>query len=307
MKAVMYHYVRPVDANMPFFKALHIDDFKKQLDYFEQEFGIATYEDMLEVKNGKLLDKIILTFDDAISDHYEYVFPELKKRGITGVFYIPTQPYLNNKMLDVHKVHLILGSIESKIVLEKLNSYISYGMLQHTNEFEEKTYNYQTNDECTLQVKRILNYFLSYQYRTKIIDMLFLELLGEQSDYCASFYMNTAQLKELSDNAMIIGSHSISHPVFSRLSKDLQRVEIEDSFNFLSELGVINDFKTFCYPYGGDHSFNQDTVDLLNESNVDFSFSVDPCDIKTLDLNKIQTLSRYDCNHFKYGQCRTVL
>ena len=54
MKAVMYHYVRDTNEDQPYFKSLHVDDFIKQLDYFDEKFGIATYEDVLKVKSGIL-------------------------------------------------------------------------------------------------------------------------------------------------------------------------------------------------------------------------------------------------------------
>lgn len=305
MKAVMYHYVRKVNKGLPYFKALHIEDFIKQLDYFEENFGIATYEDVLKVKNGTPIDKILLTFDDGVIDHYQFVYPELKKRGKVGLFYIPTQPYIENKMLDVHKTHLILGAINPKRVLKKLEALITSEMLEHKEEFEVNTYINQTNDQCTLRVKRILNYFILYKYRTEIIDRLFCELLGKQVDYCSSYYMKKEQIKELVDNGMIVGSHSISHPVFSRLNEEEQRKEIFESFQFLDEVCGTQQIRTFCYPYGGKHTFNDTTINLLNEINNDFSFSVEPQDIQTVDLhiNK-QALPRYDCNFFKHGQCR---
>jgi peptidoglycan/xylan/chitin deacetylase (PgdA/CDA1 family) len=305
MKAVMYHYVREFDKEQPYFKALHIEDFIKQLDYLEQEFGIATYNDILKVKNGIPVDKVLLTFDDGVIDHYKFVFPELKKRGKTGIFYVPTLPYAENKMLDVHKTHLILGTVDAAVVLKTLEALITSNMLEHTEEFDNKTYVHQTNDECTLRVKRILNYFLSYNYRTEVIDKLFSELLGHQEEYCSSYYMNKDQIRELVDNNMIVGSHSISHPVFSRLNEKEQRKEIVESFLLLNQICGEQKIKTFCYPYGGAHSFNSLTVNILNEIENDFSFSVEPKDISPMDLryNK-QDLPRYDCNFFKYGQCR---
>ncbi|MGK4569285.1 hypothetical protein [Flavobacterium sp. 3HN19-14] len=45
MKAVMYHYVRPFDPEMPYFKNLDIEDFEKQLDFFEAEFGFVSKAD----------------------------------------------------------------------------------------------------------------------------------------------------------------------------------------------------------------------------------------------------------------------
>lgn len=305
MKAVMYHYVRAINEEQPNFKSLHVDDFRKQLDYFEEKFGIATYEDVLKVKSGIPVDKVLLTFDDGVIDHYQYVFPELKKRGKVGIFYVPTLPYVENKMLDVHKTHLILGAINASVVLRTLEGLITNDMIEHRDEFENKTYVHQSNDQCTLRVKRILNYFLSYDYRTEVIDKLFTELLGDQADYCSSYYMNKDQIRELVDKGMIVGSHSISHPVFSRLNEIEQRREIEESFQLLDEICGSQQIKTFCYPYGGKHSFNDTTVNILDEIKNDFSFSVEPMDISQSDLiESKQALPRYDCNFFKYGQCR---
>ena len=41
MKAVMYHYVRPFDKAYPYFKNLHFDDFKLQLDYFKKILDLS--------------------------------------------------------------------------------------------------------------------------------------------------------------------------------------------------------------------------------------------------------------------------
>ena len=39
-------------------------------------------------------------------------------------------------------------------------------------EFKNKTYIYQSNDEGVTQFKQLLNYFIDYNYRTKVIDTL---------------------------------------------------------------------------------------------------------------------------------------
>lgn len=47
MKAIMYHYVRPYNPNLPKLKHLHIDDFCKQLDYFQENYGFIEKEEFL--------------------------------------------------------------------------------------------------------------------------------------------------------------------------------------------------------------------------------------------------------------------
>ena len=45
MKAIMYHYVREFNKNLPNFRFLHINDFKKQLDFFEKKYGFVSKDE----------------------------------------------------------------------------------------------------------------------------------------------------------------------------------------------------------------------------------------------------------------------
>ena len=101
MKAIMYHYVRQYDPRLPHFRYLDVRNFAKQLDHFEKKYGFVTKDEFRKAINDKTLGdakgKILLTFDDAMSFHYEFVFKELKKRKLWGIFYVPSQPYKNEK------------------------------------------------------------------------------------------------------------------------------------------------------------------------------------------------------------------
>ena len=101
---------------------------------------------------------------------------------------------------------------------------------------------------------------------------------------------------------MIFGSHTVTHPVMSKLSKSAQEQEIRASFEFLNTLN-ITDQKTYCHPYGGFHSFDENTVKILDEQNVAYAFNVDYREITQQDhqSNK-QSLPRYDCNLFEHGK-----
>ena len=96
-------------------------------------------------------------------------------------------------------------------------------------------------------------------------------------------------------NNMIIGSHTYDHPVMSRLNIDDQKFQIEQSFKFLEKLLPTPKIKTFCYPYGGFHSFNQNTEQILEDNGCIFSFNVEQVDIEISDiLNKPHALPMYD-------------
>lgn len=310
----MYHYVRPYDERLSNLKHLHIDDFCKQLDYFQENFGFVNKQDFLSyfkaddnmLKKSQIDNGVILTFDDGLSCHYDYVYPELKKRGLWGIFYVPTEVYQTNKVLDVHRTHILLASCNDKDIFDVLKQKITDDILVDANhsEFQRETYKMQIDSDYTKMVKRILNYYIDYQFREKILDELIDEF--ELQDLCQvnKFYVNDQQMQKMKDGGMIIGSHSVSHPVMSKLSFDEQKIEIQQSFARLNDYIDVSS-KTFCYPYGGKHSYTDETVQILNQEQCIFSFDVNSRDIAIQDIvNCPQTLPRYDCNEFPYGQVR---
>jgi len=59
--------------------------------------------------SGEPSSGVILTFDDGLSDHYEYVFPILNELNQWGTFYISTSPFHNKKLIDIHRIHMLVG------------------------------------------------------------------------------------------------------------------------------------------------------------------------------------------------------
>lgn len=302
----MYHYVREYNSRLPFFRFLDVRNFEKQLDYFEEKYGFVSKTEWLQALNRKSLGsakgKVILTFDDAMSCHYDYVFQVLKKRSLWGIFYVPTQPYQKEKILDVHRIHLLCGAFEGQELLITLNLLLDDTMIpdKKRKEFRELTYTRQENFEGVSDFKRILNYFVSYNHREALIDAV-AEKLGFIFSV-SNFYVPLNKLKEMQLSGCLIGSHTVSHPVMSKLDEFDQKAEINNSFDFLCS-HFNDDVRTYCHPYGGFHSFNKTTITNLETSSVAFSFNVESREICDADLTKsVQFLPRYDCNEFLFGK-----
>ena len=305
MKAIMYHYVCEYDEKFPNFRFLDIQNFRKQLDFFALEYGFVTHEEWTEfVQTGAMplkSSKILLTFDDALKCHYDYVFPELVKRGLWAIFYVPTRPYSSNKALDVHKIHLLCGAFDGSRLLELALRLVNEDMVTPSkrDEFKDQTYTHQVNYEGVSEFKRIFNYYISYAHREDVIDKIASEL-GHQFDN-DDIYVPLEALSKMHDKGMIIGSHTHSHPVMSNLGLDKQREELQASFSMVDKI-TKESFRSYCHPYGGFHSFNNDTVHLLKQLNVIYSFNVEARDITANDFKSSKHhLPRYDCNLFKYG------
>ena len=111
-KTVMYHYVRPInDSIFPKIKGLELEDFKKQINFLVKNYSFLNINQILKkIYENKDIptNSIILTFDDGFKDHYDYVFPVLKKLDAAAplphVVYVPGIQNLAPYELYVAKV-----------------------------------------------------------------------------------------------------------------------------------------------------------------------------------------------------------
>jgi len=297
MNIIMYHYVRPYSKSFPFFKNLDLMNFSKQLDYFEKNYGFLSKEDYQEsIKTGVSKKGVVLTFDDGFKDHYEHVLPELNKRRLWGIFYIPTAQYLNNKLLGVHRVHFLKGKYGSsfilKEVLKRTKDYMINPIL--IEQFSNTTYHFFEREEDEKKLQLLLNYYIDYDFRDKILDSLMIDLFDE-SELFKKTYLNKDEIIKLHEYGNIIGPHTVNHKVLSRLSYDEQYFEINESSKFLYSMIDVK-YKTFCYPYGYKSSYNDSTKQILKGLGFDDACIFDN-KLKNEKINKYE-LSRIDCNQF---------
>src|SRR6478672_5629699 len=88
---VMYHYIRDLKhSRYPQIKGLDIALFTEQILYMKKNYHFINMEMLIHaIDNNEALPKksILLTFDDAYIEHFQYVFPILDKYKIQGCFF----------------------------------------------------------------------------------------------------------------------------------------------------------------------------------------------------------------------------
>jgi hypothetical protein len=169
-------------------------------------------------------------------------------------------------------------------------------MLDHglIDEFDKEIYTHSSYEEDEKQLRRLLNYYVSYKYRDSVLDKLMKKFFNEDELF-KNVYLSIDEIKELILDGNIVGSHTVSHKVLSRLSYQKQLDEVRGSFDFLDSI-MKQDYKSFCYPYGYSSSYNNDTLKILDGLNID-----DACVFNNqMQDNKVKKyeLSRIDCNQF---------
>ena len=300
---VMYHYIRDLqNSRFPGIKGLDYQLFIEQIEYLKKYYHFVTMEEVIySINYGEKLPHkaVLLTFDDAYTDHYLNVFPILDKNNIQGSFYIPAKAILEHTVLDVNKIHFILAS-ETDIF--KIIKDMRLLLDQYTNEYQLNTFEYyykklaqpsRYDTKDVIFVKRLLQVELAEELRNKIVDELFVKYVGmSESAFSQELYMDKEQLMTMQRHGMHIGCHGFNHYWWNRLSRQDLEKEIDLSLQFLNGIGTDMNNWTACYPYG---AHDEKTVKVLYEKGCKLAVTTE-VDIANTKNNNRLLLPRLDTN-----------
>jgi len=301
---IMYHYVRNIKkSDYPNLNGLEFSDFKKQILFFKKNFNLLSNDQFIEIINSKKLPKkksILLTFDDGYLDHYQYVYPFLKKHNLSANFYPSIMCIKNKKVLDVNKVHFILEKEKNK---EKILSLIFLYLKKYLNKTPEQIKINKINltsrydDKKTILIKRLLQNHIPLPFREKIVNKLFGDIVNiSEKEFSEKLYMNKKHIQELYKNNFTIGSHGYNHYWWGKLNEDEQEIEIKKSINYLKKIKVFDKNFSVCFPYG---SYNLQTLNLLNKYKIKFALTTKVGKVNNKNLANVFELPRFDTNDFK--------
>ena len=303
-KIIMYHYVRPIkNSEYSEIKGLEIDQFQNQIEFFRKNFHFGDSHilfDSIESGNIENNDLVFLTFDDGLKDHYNYVFPILKKEKIQGLFFPPAKPIEENIVLDVHKIHFILASVKDKKILvndifERIHKFRKNWEIEEPEKLWKRLANPNRFDSGeVIFLKRILQRELPKNVRETITQELFDKYVTtDEAEFAKKLYLSLEEIKEMSDEGMYFGSHSYSHEWLAYLDPENLDKEIKKSWNFCKKINSDKQ-QIMCYPYG---NHNSNVIEKLLEYNFKAGLTTDVGDA-ILNNENAFNLRRYDTNDF---------
>jgi peptidoglycan/xylan/chitin deacetylase (PgdA/CDA1 family) len=273
----MYHYVRDSDATpFPEIRALPPALFEQQLDWLQQCYRLVSIDELEAAIAGAapLPDNAaLLTFDDGFVDHYATAFPILRRRGVSGVFFMAGLPYeAAPRVLGVHKTHFLLarlGAAEfSAAVRRECELAAAATGRRGGSVFGDDRWDYA--DERA--VKDLLNHQLPIAESDRVLDVLFHQHLGSEAAFARDLYLSEAMVAEMAAGGMAFGYHTRSHRMLSRLSAEEQLSELGDGVTWIRELAGQRRVP-FCYPWGGPKTYNADTRRILTECGYSVAFN----------------------------------
>ena len=254
-----YHRVGNA-ANSPFDRELWSADaeaFDAQIAMLARHFDVISPGDF-ETAASRRGRHVLVTFDDGYLDNYQVAYPILRSHGVPATFFIATG-FIDRPSLPWWDeiAWLVRGSTRARI---ELRPWFDEPLALATHR--------------EVQIHAVLAKYKSLQASEAAAMLAALRTASGllPPDTIAEHWMDWDMIREMADNGMTIGGHTVDHPVLSRLSKERQRQEIEGcAARILAETGRPMEY--FAYPVGSPWAFNDDTRDCLEAAGVRRAFS----------------------------------
>jgi peptidoglycan/xylan/chitin deacetylase (PgdA/CDA1 family) len=239
--------------------------FVKQMKWLKANFDLFSEADLLEhLAGNKPLKRrtVMITFDDGYIDNYTIAFPILKEMGIPATYFIPYS------QID-----------RSSLAWWDLLAYFAKHATAKTVTIKGQTFDLTTEEGINNAV-----IYLCWEYKTlpnaqakEFLKRMHHEMgleksLQEITELSHEEFMTWEQVKEVSDNGVTIGSHTMSHQILSNQTPEDQYSELADSKRLLEEkLG--QKIQTLAYPVGKAYHFTEETKALTDKAGYKAAFS----------------------------------
>ena len=279
LHVIAYHYVRDLErSRFPRLKAMASSDFRGQVEYLRTRCEMATLESTMAFVAGTYTpgrDLCLLTFDDGVSEHHDDVFPYLAERGIEGVFFLISS-CLDGQVAPVHQNHFLMAELGFEEYQRRFLAALSWrNALPAVNTRRaQATYRWDTPEVAAF--KYLLNFVLAEQSRNAVLDELFAGCLGESASFARDLYLSWSEAATMQRNGMVVGGHTATHPVLSRLTPEHQRLELATSTARIQGQLDAQPLWPFSYPFGKPHAFDSVTIGLLQELGFCCAFTTVP-------------------------------
>jgi peptidoglycan/xylan/chitin deacetylase (PgdA/CDA1 family) len=257
---LMYHRVSKVDNWS--LKPESPDNFQMQIEYLCNNYEILSLGKLVQaIEQGKPLPikGVIFTFDDGYKDNYTYAYPILKKHRIPATIFLTTGHIGGENLFWWDKVNYVIHkTLATQISLDSLGSYSLVSEL-------DKTYS-------SLMIVEKLKTLPEESKNTLIKTLLEISGIDIPHDLGEKMILSWEEIREMSNDGIDFGAHSVNHPILTKIPLTQARWEIKQSRKDIEEkLG--KQITAFSYPNG---NFNLELINIAKSLGFSCAVSVNP-------------------------------
>jgi peptidoglycan/xylan/chitin deacetylase (PgdA/CDA1 family) len=221
----MYHGVAQPDA-----QAL-----AEQLRYLTRHFKVVSLESMLDrIMHGSfpLAHEIVLTFDDGLRNNLTVAYPILRGLRLPATMFVCPALVESGAWLWNHEMRCRLQTLAAPELAELRMKLLSPGNSVDAIIEWMKTLHLQQRRTAEAIIRQATMSFRPTAAQREAFDI-----------------MNWNDLRSFDRELITMGSHTLSHPILTKLSNQEIESEILDSHRFL-EQRLERKIDFFCYPNG---------------------------------------------------------
>ena len=262
---LIYHRVGNTIEHSWSHTSVRIEDFENQIRYLSSKCHAIPLDELSQyVQEKKPLPKraIAITFDDGYKDNYLNAYPILKRYNMPATIFLTTCHIdTGNLLWDGRVKYALMNTPLEAFELEELGTYplhspderkqAYFSIVPKLKEFQE--------GEKNLLIE-------------KLVARLGVDIPG---DLGKKVGLSRDEIREMSNNGITFGAHTITHPILTKLSLEEAGKEIIGSKRRIEE-EVDKPVTAFSYPNGEPADFNDDIKQILRQNGFACAVTVSP-------------------------------
>ncbi len=208
--------------------------FTWQMKLLAKYFNVLPLHDALQKMQADTLPSraVCITFDDGYADNYTNALPILKQFNLSATFFVANGFLNGGRMWN----DTVIEAVRNFQQLELDLTAIALGR-----------YDVSDNDKKHQAALKIIQQIKHLSPALRDQNTAF--IAAQSEDLPNNLMMTSGQLKQLHQNGMEIGGHTVNHPILAKLDAQTAEHEIKENKSFLENL-LDSSLRYFAYPNG---------------------------------------------------------
>jgi peptidoglycan/xylan/chitin deacetylase (PgdA/CDA1 family) len=245
--------------------SISIEHFRKQIAYIKKHYKVKSLHQVINhIRNnsdrGK--DFVTITFDDGYRDIYTNAYPVLKKYCIPATIFLISHCTGTNTPVWWDRLAEILNTaLENPDTIRKINEIFPRDIGRKFKQIYKGP---------LINRKKIIHLLISWfkyiegEERDIIIRNLEEKIFRGQK-FQNDKMLTLDQIEEMTESNITFGSHTITHPILTKVRGERARREIIGSKSEL-ERKINKPVASFAYPNGEESDFDDNIKKMVKEA-----------------------------------------
>jgi peptidoglycan/xylan/chitin deacetylase (PgdA/CDA1 family) len=263
LQILIYHRVN--DERDPYFPATPVAVFASQMEHLARTHRVLPLDAAVAgLARGDLpRNAAAITFDDGYRDNLHHAFPILRRLGLPATLYLATGAIGTGRVLWHDRVF---------VAFRETRAPRMEGVLPGDHAWPLRTVEERLHAQrATLAHLRSL----AEADRDRVIERLSASLGVAPVAGAPSLMLDWDEVRTMHRGGIAMGSHTVTHPILSKLPADRGREELLESKRAI-ERAIGAPVTGLAYPNGSPSDFDDATKTLLRESGYEYAVTTIP-------------------------------